>query len=207
MIIMVILAALNFPLRLLAQDQEVQQLLLNVEKLAQLKQLLQDMKTGYQVVSTGYSTIKDLSRGNFSLHETYLDGLMQVSPAVRNYKRVGDIIRYQVLLVNEYKQAYRRFQQDGNFSLQELEYLGRVYGNLLKKSMVHLDELSSVLMANKLRMSDEERLRAIDSIFTQMQDKVRFLRHFNETTLILAVQRARERNDVTTIRKIYGITQ
>jgi hypothetical protein len=39
-----------------------------------------------------------------------------------------------------------------------------------------------------------------------MQDKVMFLRHFNNNTTILAVQRAKERNDATTIRNIYGIT-
>lgn len=207
LIILIMLTFLNAPAWLNAQDQEIKQLALNVEKLTQLKQLLSDMKKGYRVVSTGYTTIKDLSRGNFSLHQTYLDELMQVSPAVKKYKRVGDIINYQMLLVREYKQAYNRFKQDGNFNPQELEYLGRVYGDLLDKSLSHLDELRSVLTASRLRMSDDERLRAIDNIFEGMQDKVLFLRHFNNSTTILAMQRARERNDVTSIREIYGITQ
>ena len=207
LIILIMLTFLNAPAWLNAQDQEIKQLALNVEKLTQLKQLLSDMKKGYRVVSTGYTTIKDLSRGNFSLHQTYLDELMQVSPAVKKYKRVGDIINYQMLLVREYKQAYNRFKQDGNFNPQELEYLGRVYGDLLDKSLSHLDELRSVLTASRLRMSDDERLRAIDNIFAEMQDKVLFLRHFNNSTTILAMQRARERNDVTSIREIYGITQ
>ena len=201
------MASLLTPTLLFAQDQEIKQLALNVEKLAQLKRLLSDMKKGYQVVSTGYTTIKDLSRGNFSLHQTYLDGLIQVSPVVKKYKRVGDILNYQRLLVKEYKQAYNRFKQDDNFNLQELDYLGRVYGNIFKKSLKNLDELSAVLTASRLRMSDDERLHAIDAIFEDMQDKVVFLRQFNESTTILAVQRARERNDVMTIRQIYGITQ
>lgn len=207
LIIMLLMASLLTPALLFAQDQEIKQLALNVEKLAQLKRLLSDMKKGYQVVSTGYTTIKDLSRGNFSLHQTYLDGLIQVSPVVKKYKRVGDILNYQRLLVKEYKQAYNRFKQDDNFNIQELEYLGRVYGNLFKKSLKNLDELTAVLTASRLRMSDDERLRAIDAIFEDMQDKVVFLRQFNESTTILAVQRARERNDVMTIRQIYGITQ
>lgn len=207
LIIMVMMATLLTPTLLFAQDQEIQQLALNVEKLAQLKRLLSDMKKGYQVVSTGYTTIKDLSHGNFSLHQTYLDGMMQVSPTIKKYKRVGDIISYQRLLVQEYKLAYNRFKQDDNFNPQELEYLGQVYGNLFKKSFKNLDELSTVLTASRLRMSDDERLRAIDAIFEDMQDKVVFLRQFNNSTTILAVQRARERNDVTTIRQIYGITQ
>ena len=66
-----------------AQSQEVQQLLLNVEKLAQFKKILQNMKQGYQVLHKGYTTIRNLSQGNFSLHKTFLDALFEVSPAVR----------------------------------------------------------------------------------------------------------------------------
>jgi DNA repair ATPase RecN len=207
LILILVLAVLYVPPWLYAQDQEIKQLALNVEKLAQLKQLLSDMKKGYQVVSAGYTTIKDVSQGNFGLHQTYLDELMQISPSVKKYKKVRDIINYQMLLVQEYKQAYSRFKQDGNFNPEELAYLGQVYGNLLNKSLNHLDELSSVLTASRMRMSDDERLRAIDNIFMDMQDKLVFLRHFNTSNTKLAVQRARERNDVITIRQIYGITQ
>ena len=61
-----------------AQSQELEQLTLDIEKLAQFKQILSDLKKGYQIVSAGYSTIKDLSQGNFNLHKTFLDGLMLV---------------------------------------------------------------------------------------------------------------------------------
>lgn len=188
-----------------AQSQEVEQLLLNLEKLAQLKQILADMKKGYQIISTGYSTIKDLSEGNFSLHKTFLDGLLVVSPAVRKYNRIAGIVNDQLLLVKEYKAAFNRYKQDGNFSQEELEYLGKVYGNLFTKSIEDLDELTMVMTDSKLRMSDDERLEAIDRIYLNMHDKLLFLRHFNTSTTVLAVQRARERNDAATLKKIYGI--
>lgn len=192
--------------KLSAQSEEAQQLLLNVEKLAQFKQILSDMKKGYQIISNGYSTIKDLSQGNFNLHKTFLDGLMTVSPMVRKYKRVADIINNQVKIVKEYKNAFSRFKQDGNFNPGEIEYLGKVYSNLFKQSLNDLDELTIILTDSKLRMSDDERLEAIDRIYTNMQDKLLFLRHFNNNTTILAVQRAREKKDAVTMKKIYGIT-
>ena len=189
----------------LAQKDEIAQLLLNVEKLAQFKQILSDMKKGYQILNGGYNTIKDLSEGNFSLHKTFLDALMEVSPTVKNYKRVADIINYQVILVKEYKSSFNRFKRDNNFNQQELAYLGRVYENLFKQSLNNLDDLVTIITANKLRMSDDERLKAIDKIFDDMQDKLLFLRHFNNNTTVLAVQRAKERNDANTMRLVYGI--
>jgi len=189
----------------LAQKDEIAQLLLNVEKLAQFKQILSDMKKGYKILNGGYNTIKDLSEGNFSLHKTFLDALMEVSPTVKNYKRVADIINYQVILVKEYKSSFNRFKRDNNFNQQELAYLGRVYENLFKQSLNNLDDLVTITTANKLRMSDDERLEAIDKIFADMQDKLLFLRYFNNNTTVLAVQRAKERNDANTMRLVYGI--
>ena len=207
MIIILGIILFSFPManKALAQTDEIAQLLLNVEKLAQFEQILSDMKKGYEILSGGYNTIKDLSQGNFNLHKTFLDALMEVSPTVKNYKRVADIISYQVILVKEYKSAFNRFKQDNNFNEQELAYLGRVYKNLFKQSLDNLDDLVTIITANQLRMSDDERLEAIDRIFADMQDKLLFLRHFNNNTTVLALQRAKEKNDAGTMRLIYGI--
>jgi hypothetical protein len=194
-------------LKVLAQEAEIEQLLLNVEKLAQLKQILADLKKGYEIVSTGYNTIKNISQGNFDLHKTFLDGLMEVSPAIRNYKRVADIINEQILIVKEYKSAYRRFKQDANFTPEEIRYLGSVYSNLFNQSLNNLDALATILTDGDLRMSDDERLKAIDDVFLSMEDKLLFLRHFNNNTTILAIQRAKENNDVSAAQKIYGLAQ
>lgn len=194
-----------FPCRVAAQSQEMQQLVLNIEKLAQFKQILADMKKGYQILNGGYTIVKDLSKGNFSLHETFLDALMQVSPTVRKYKRVGDIIKYQVLLVKEYKAAFNRFRNSGNFNADEIAYFEEVYSKLFKESIRNLDELTTVISANTLRMSDDERLAAIDKVYADMQDKLSFLRNFNNNTSVLAIQRTKERNDVNALRSIYKV--
>lgn len=48
-----------------AQSQEAKQLLLNVEKLSQLKNILADMKKGYTVVSNGYRSVKNIAQEIF----------------------------------------------------------------------------------------------------------------------------------------------
>ena len=44
-----------------AQTYEAEQLLFDVQKLSQLKQMLADLKKGYEIVYKGYSTIKNIS--------------------------------------------------------------------------------------------------------------------------------------------------
>ncbi len=205
-IIILIILSIGANFRANAQANEITQLLLNVEKLSQLKKILSNMKKGYQILSTGYNTIEDLSKGNFNLHKTFLDGLLAVSPEVREYKKVAGIINYQLILIEEYKTAIGRFRQSGNFSPEELGYLASVYDKLFEQSLDNLNDLTNVITAGKLRMSDDERLQAIDNIYLDMQDKLLFLRHFNNNATILAVQKARDNNDALTIKEIYGLT-
>jgi len=62
-----------------------------------------------------------------------------------------------------------------------------------------------IITATKLRMSDDERMKAIDRIYYELEGKVVFVRSFNNGTQLLAIQRARSANDVRTLRHIYGI--
>lgn len=191
--------------RVSAQSDEAQQLLLNVEKLAQLKKILSNMKKGYEIVSKGYTTIKDISKGNFNLHDAFLNALLQVSPTVKKYKRVTDIIICQSQLLKEYKSAFNRFKASNLFSIQEIKYMEGVYSNLFNKSLQNLNELTIVITAGKLRMSDDERIAAIDRIYNDISDKLLFLRSFNNEGNVLAVQRGREMVDTKMSQKLNGL--
>ena len=201
--ICVLVASFGFAVTADAQSQETQQLLLNVEKLSQLKNILSDMKKGYEVVSKGYSSVKNIAEGNFSLHEVFLDGLMLVSPEVKKYRRVADIISYQKNIVSEYKSAFARFSSADVFSPEEIGYMGRVYKQLFDLSMDNLDELAMVITAAKLRMSDDERLRAIDRIFENVQDKLVFLRDFNSKAMSLALAKEKQKAGLKQVERLY----
>lgn len=188
-----------------AQSTEVKQLLLNVEKLAQFKKILSNMKKGYEIVSTGYNTIKDISKGNFNLHDAFLNALLQVSPSVRKYKRVADIISCQTQIVKEYKSAFGRFKSTNLFNTSEITYVEKVYRNLFNKSLQNLDELGIVITAGGLRMSDDERIAAIDRIYKDISDKLVFLRSFNNESSVLGVQRGREMVDTKLSEKLNGL--
>lgn len=191
--------------RAMSQAQELEQLALDIEKLSQFKKILSDLKAAYDILYGGYTTIKNISQGNFSLHETFLNGLLAVSPSVRQYKRIGDIITIQLQLVKESKSAKSGFAASNGFSAQELSYISGVYARLLDGSLKDLDALVDIITANKLRMSDEERLNGIDRLFKTMEDKLVFLRHFNGNTSILAVERSREQADISSMKKIYNL--
>lgn len=188
-----------------AQSYEAQRLLLDVEKLSQMKSILSNMEEGYNILTQGYEAVKGISEGNFNLHQLFLDGLLKVSPVVCNYKKVADIITCQLELTKEYKTAFKRFKQDNNFSVEEIAYIGKVYNRLINSSLQNVDDLTSIISDGILRMSDEERMERIDALYNDMQDKLTFLRQFNNHTSMLALQRAREKNNINALQNIYNL--
>ena len=186
------------------QSQEAQQLLLNWEKLAQFKQILKDLKDGYQILHKGYTTIRDISSGNFNLHKNFLDALEQVSPAVKKYRKIAEIFNYQIAIIKKYKGAFNQFKEDKTFTGSEIDYISKVYSNLLNECTKNLDELAMVITAGKLRMSDDERMQAIDKIYASMEDQFSFLQDFNSSTSYLSLQRKGEQAEIEMSRKIHG---
>ena len=204
-ILILLLLGLTVPGRSNAQTQEVTQLILNLEKLRELRKILKELKKGYDILFEGYTKIRDISRGNFKLHEAFLDGLLQVSPAVKNYGRIKDIVQMQLAIVRECDNARSQLSQSGAFSAKELGYLSKVYSELNAVSLKNLDALLDVVTAKKLRASDDERLSMIDAIYKDVSEQLIFLRHLNSNNGVLAAQRKDEGASLNTTQTTYGI--
>ncbi|HWJ27329.1 MAG TPA: hypothetical protein VNS32_12360, partial [Flavisolibacter sp.] len=143
--------------------------------------------------------------GNFNLHQAFLDHLLEVNPMVRNYKRVADIVSLQIRIVATYKQTFKQFKASGKFRPEEIQYMSQVYVNLFSQSFKNLEDLTMVLTTGKLRMSDDERIGAIDTIWKEIEEEWTFLRHFNGQAKVLAIQRVKEAGDINSLKGIYGI--
>jgi hypothetical protein len=193
-------------LRAQSLSDDITQLVLDVQKLTQMKQILSDMYQGYAIVSKGYEDIKNLSQGTFSLHKAFLDGLLAVSPAVASYAKVADILNKEANLVKEYQSAKNYFQGTGRFTSQELDYFSGVYNNLFNGSLKNVNELVMVITQNQLRMSDAERFDAIDRIDRDITSQLGFLRSFDNNAAMQAMQRAKAGQDIGTLRVLHGVS-
>ena len=64
-----------------------------------------------------------------------------------------------------------------------------------------------VITAGKLRMSDDERLQAIDRIYITIVEQFSFLQEFNNSTAVLSVQREKDQQDIDISRKLHDIRE
>src|SRR6202000_1935983 len=170
----------------------IQQLSLDYQKLAEDKKMLNDMYVAYKDISKGYENVRSIAEGNFNLHKAFLNALFLVSPSVQRYYKVTRIINNEAELVKEYTVAKSGFQSGSHGTAAELTYFSDLYVNLLNSSLTNLTELTMVLTPGQLRMSDGERLAAIDGIDDNMDLQLQFLRQSNNYAAILAGQRGIE---------------
>jgi hypothetical protein len=202
--IAVLLASLDAtPCRAQSTSDLIEQLVLDFQKLQDLKAILQDMFKGYEILDKGYTQIRDIAHGQFSLHKAFLDGLLAVSPAVRNYYRIVDIIDAEYNLSREYKAASGRAHASGLFTGVELGYIDGMYATLFNRSLQSIDELTMTITDGELRMSDVQRLDAIDRVYKEITGQLHAVRQLNNETALQIMQRQQAVNDIQTLKRLY----
>lgn len=140
-----------------------------------------------------------------TLYAKYFDELWKVKAALAYYQRVKDIIEKQVQLVGEYKGAWPLFKQDKNFTPDELDYIGEVYNGILEESIKNLDQLYLVINAFATQMSDAKRMEIINAVDDKLNENLGDLREFNNQNKMVSLQRASEKGEIETVKRLYGL--
>jgi hypothetical protein len=65
-----------------------------IQQIAALKVYLEYLKKGYKIVDKGLTTIGEIKNGTFNLDKDYLYSLKQVSPVVKNFPKVKEVLVY-----------------------------------------------------------------------------------------------------------------
>ncbi len=141
-----------------------------------------------------------------SLYSDYYSELQQVKSVITDYDEVKQATQQQVQLVSEYKSAYHLFQQDKNFSASEINYMASVYNGILKESLQNLNEVLLAVSSFQTQMTDGERLLLVHKASGGLQRNLNDLRQFNNNNMAVTMQRAQEKNDMQTVRQLYGIS-
>jgi hypothetical protein len=181
------------------------QLELDKEKLSSMKNTLQEMYQGYTELKQGYTRIRDIAKGNFNLHQGFLDALLAISPAVSSDPRITTILNSEYSIVSGYQTANTRWTTAGVFTGQELDYIINTYSSLLQRALQSVEELTMILTADQLRMSDAERMQAIGRIDADTRAQLATMQQLDNTLSIQTTQRLKEAGDINTLKALYDL--
>ena len=182
------------------------------QKATQKKYLLQQiaalhvysgyLSKGYSIAKDRLNTIKSIKNGDLLQHTNYFTSLVTVNPQIKRYKKVADIIAMQISIAKQSGNAIKTFRNNHHFTPTEINYLQGVFNTLLSDCAKNLDELLNLITNGNLQMKDDERIKAIDKRYVDIQDKQQFTRAFSNNAAGLSIQRSNEENDIIISKKL-----
>jgi len=175
------------------------------EQIAALQVYAGFVEKGYKIAKDGLDAIHAIKQGDFSLHNNYFSSLTNVSPAVKSYTKIADIVALQISIVQNCHRQKKYMKQSQQFSKNELLYAGKVLDNVLDGCAGIIDELTVLITDRLLQMKDDERARRIDKLYNRMKERAAFVQHFGNDNNILAVQRIKDQSDVEVAKELYGV--
>ena len=176
-----------------------------LQQIAALQVYLGYAKKGYNIVTSGINTIRNIKKGDLNLHRDFFNRLKNVNPSILKYAKVADIIAYQVKIIRQTKITIQQIRETKQFTEAELDYCKQVFDNLLDECKKTVEELILVTTSGKLEMKDDERLKRIDGLYADVQYKYSFACSFSEDMGLLAVQRLGEQMEINRSKLINGL--
>lgn len=186
-------------------NQKKTQIKYMLEQIAAFQMYAGYVEKGYDIASDGLGMIRDLKKGDFNLHSEHFSSLKQVSPVIKKYGRVADIIAMQAYILKASGAALKTARSSHMLTGDEMAYLEKVHQNLLDESATDTGQLMQLVTDQRLEMTDDERMTRIDALYNTIRDKYMFLRSFSGGVSVLMLQRTKEQEEVNASRKIHGI--
>jgi len=176
-----------------------------LQQIAALKVYIGYAEKGYSIVTKGLNTIQDIKHGDFNLHNNFFNSLSAVNPTVKKYSKVASIILMQISIVKQVHATIKDCRNGKQLTDTELKYLQHVFDNLLEECAKNLDELIALITDGETQMKDDERIKRIDKLYVDMQDKQVFTQSFSHTAKGLSVQRRNDAYDIEIEKKLNGL--
>ena len=176
-----------------------------IKQIALLEVYIGFLEKGYNIAKKGLTTISDIKNGDLHLHLDNFNGLKTVNPTIKKYVKVADIITLQSQIVQTYKNTLKQIKSNGLFNPGEIEYVYNIFTKLLEQCTINIDELITLTTSGEYEMKDDERLKRIDALEADMQDKYAFAQNFGQGAQILSLQRNKEQKEIQTSRALNNI--
>ena len=176
-----------------------------LQQIVALKVYTGYLSKGYSIAKNGLNTIKGFKNADLLQHTNYFNSLVTVNPKVKHYTKVAEIIALQISIAKQAAYAIKNFKRNRHFTQTEIIYLQRVLNSILSDCAKNMDELFGLISNGNLQMKDDERIKAIDKLYADMQDKQQFSRSFCNSATGLSIQRSNEKNDIIISKKLNGL--
>ncbi|HEX8355812.1 MAG TPA: hypothetical protein VF610_00285 [Segetibacter sp.] len=174
------------------------------QQIAALQVYFDYAKKGYGISDKGLRLIQSCKKGDFDLHQTYFNSLKVVNPKIKNWQKVVSIIIGHFQIVKQTKGALYSIQQNGQCTSAEIASCKNTIDNLLADCLTAVEDLLNLLSDTAFQMTDDERMKGIDRLYADMQDKKTFTASFLRDMELLSIGRMVEAVEIKRSRILNG---
>lgn len=175
-----------------------------LQQIAALQMYSDYLITGYNITSKGLHAIQDIKNGDFNLHSDYFNSFLSVSPKIKRYARVAQIISLQINISDQIIKVLKDCQKSDQLTITEISYLKSVFKKVLNDCKTIIDQVGQTLSDNQLSMKDDERISAIEILYKEMLDNQVFTQVFCNSANVLCAERKQEKSEVLIEQKLNG---
>lgn len=179
------------------------QLSQEIQQVAKLQIYITEIEKGYKIVQKGLTTISDIKNGHFSLDKDFYATLSAVNSSISGSDKVAQIRALRGQVSTSSSNSLTFAAQSGNFSSEELSYISLVFSQLSTGCDNLISALNKLLTNGVFQMSDDQRMKGVDGIFADMEDRYSFSEHFSQSIVLLALQRERDQQGAKTLKGLY----
>jgi len=171
------------------------------QQIAALEQYGSYIKQGCQISQNGLGNIGGYIKGEYDLHSAYYNSLKVVNPEIKNNPKADAIASYAIQIPAEfdYMNSLNGMDKDTR------RYIDKIRVKVLEECNKDLDELQLVMTSGQAQMTDDERMKRLDQLYSRMKDKYVFAQSYCNQVRGLLIQRNQELQDIQTLKKSYGI--
>jgi hypothetical protein len=170
-----------------------------IQQIAALQVYIGFLQSGYNIIHSGLNTVRDITNGEFHLHDLYINSLKQVNPVIRDDKRIDEIVAMQEYI----NDAFEKVNANAFLTADQNSYIHSVKDKVLAECEADMDELLLVITSGKVEMKDDERIKRLNKVYWSMQDKTAFTQTFCNQVNLLIHQRSDEIESLKQLRRYY----
>lgn len=187
----------------IGQAQELEQLKLNIAKLAQLRLQLSQAKQGYQMLLGSYQQLRDVGKGNFTIHQQQLDALWQVSATVLQSPIVGLLKQQSSSLDSLLHEGLTFLKGSGVFTHQEQMVLQEQLDQYKGEMHALYQRQQLVLTPRLLQLREAERLGLLQQVAMQGDVCLEKAKQKLSQQRLIGMQRKQAIRDRKMIQQLY----
>jgi hypothetical protein len=173
------------------------------QQAAALSALKKTAEKGYQIAEEGIQNIRELKDDEFGLHSSYFHSLEVASSAATNSPELSACLSRLRSLLNLISDKLHAYSADPISMPDDLIFIKRVFNYAMAQLQENVQHLLIQVTDYQLKMTEGERLLAIQSIEEEIQKQYEFITFFLAMRNELILYRIIESDDILKTLHLY----